>query len=83
MNSVTRSRQTASFSNEPPIVLPVGDTFITLEGNRRLAALSILLGLPVAKAAGLSFDLVEKLSPEKREKLEVIPCFVIDERDEF
>lgn len=70
------------FPHEPPIVLDEGETYTTLEGNRRLASLMILLRLPTATEVGLQSELAEPLSADRRHDLERIPCFIVDSRPE-
>ena len=70
------------FPHEPLIVLPQqsgSNRYTVLEGNRRLAALMILLEMPVAE--GCSFAGIE-LGPAQAEALKEVPCFAIDSRDE-
>jgi hypothetical protein len=72
------------FTHEALLVLPEGgDIWTVLEGNRRLAALTILLQLPAAEEAGLQFDLGFDPEPEGwRERLLIIPCFEVPTREE-
>ena len=70
------------FPHEPLIVLPKKpgtNRFTVLEGNRRLAALMILLKLPVAE--GYSFAGIE-LTEALAEALREVPCFAITSRVE-
>ena len=54
------------FTHEPLIGFRGGDRGITiLEGNRRLAALMVLLGLPEARDLRLEPQLKEAVSPER------------------
>ena len=70
------------FPHEPLIVLPEtsgASRCTVLEGNRRLAALMILLKLPAA--AGHSFVGVE-VTAAKAASLSEVPCFAINSRSE-
>ncbi len=68
------------FSHEPLIITPSSTKgrFIVLEGNRRLAALMILLGR--REAQGL--DLGVTLTRATRATLEYVPCYLVKTRDE-
>jgi hypothetical protein len=70
------------FEHEPLMVAPEGDHFGVLEGNRRLAALNVLLQDEDAVAAGLRFSIDEELSGETRELLLKIPIYTVANRDE-
>ena len=65
------------FAHEPVIV--ERKSRIVLEGNRRVATLKILLGLPGTD--GLFFPQVE-LSPQKKKALAEIPCFLVEARED-
>jgi transposase-like protein len=70
------------FPHEPVIILdkPERDgRHIVLEGNRRLAALKILLRLP--EAEGVEFTGID-LTAAQAKTLRAIPCFPIASRDE-
>ena len=75
------------FVHEPLIVTarptPSG-SYDVIEGNRRLAALHILLQLPVAVESELSFPFLEEegVAVENLESLRTIPCYVIADRDD-
>lgn len=69
------------FRQEPLLVLADGESFRVVEGNRRLAALIVLLGLEPAAAEGLSFATIE-LSEERRTELQSIPCHLLADRGE-
>jgi hypothetical protein len=61
------------FKHEPLLVLErkEGDNeYFVVEGNRRLASLLVLLGLPVAKG----LDLGVSLSPTRERELARVPC---------
>ncbi len=70
------------FEHEHLIVTPDDSTYIVLEGNRRLAALKILLEDDDAQEADLKFALDEELDPSRREKLLDLPVFVVESREE-
>jgi hypothetical protein len=68
------------FEHEPLLVTKDDAGWVVLEGNRRLAALKILLQTPEAAEAGLQFDV--DLDSARREALEQVPCYVVSGRDE-
>ena len=70
------------FPHEPLIVVPIGDedVYTVVEGNRRLAALSILHGTSEADDAG--FAGIDP-SPAQLAQLTNIPCFVISDRNQI
>jgi hypothetical protein len=72
------------FENEPILVLPPDDggRRIVVEGNRRVGALMILLQLPAASVAGLSFDLAPTPPTEQLDQLRQVPAFEVTDRDE-
>ena len=70
------------FEHEPLIVVPEGDGFTALEGNRRLASLMVLLGAPEAIDQGLSPGLENPMRASQRRKLSAVPALVVDNRDE-
>ena len=63
------------FEHEPLLVTRESDSWVVLEGNRRLAALKVLLQTPAADEAGLRFDL--EIGNELREQLALVPCYVV------
>ena len=71
------------FEHEPLVVWkdPALAGYVVLEGNRRLAALSILLQLGVARDAEIEPELQEPLEPERLAELQTIPCYVVPDRD--
>lgn len=67
------------FTHEPLLVLPSeDDLFVVLEGNRRLAAIMLLHGVPEAQEIGFESG----ASPEQRENLAEIPCVRVEGREE-
>lgn len=68
------------FQHEPLIVLPPGDggQRIVVEGNRRLAALMHLHGLPVAQGRPLAFEPTD----DQLARLAEVPCFEVADRQE-
>lgn len=71
------------FQHEPLIVVAGPEDWHTvLEGNRRLAALKILIGDPLAVEIGLEPVLEDPLSDQQLGELRVIPCYVVDDEDE-
>lgn len=69
------------FQHEPLIVVEEAGETIVVEGNRRLAALTILLQLPLAREVELDFDLAATLGPDRRAELESVPCWIAPDRD--
>jgi hypothetical protein len=67
------------FEHEPIIVLKEGKNYLVVEGNRRLASLMVLHGVP--EAEGLTFAGIEA-SKEDLKNLNEIPAFQIADRDE-
>ena len=70
------------FEHEPLMAAPQDGHYIVLEGNRRLAALKVLLQDEDAVAAGLRFSIDDELSSETRESLLQIPIFTVADRNE-
>ena len=75
------------FAHEPLIVTPHEDepgAWVVLEGNRRLAALKVLLRDEDTQAVedALSFDFEDELSAEDRADLLAVPAFPVASRDE-
>jgi hypothetical protein len=68
------------FQHEHLIATPDGDSFVALEGNRRLAAVKILLEDDDAKEAELRFDLDEEMTEEVKASLLTLPVFVAPDR---
>ena len=68
------------FVHEPLIVSQPDETgtHSVLEGNRRLAALTILLRLDTAKALDLAFAIDPVPTAEQLGELREIPCFVVE-----
>ena len=53
-----------------------------LEGNRRFAALTILLRLPAAEACGAEFTLDPPPTQEQLARLRTVPCVVVEQRED-
>ncbi|WP_457972303.1 hypothetical protein [Arthrobacter sp. D1-17] len=72
------------FEHEPLVVLSQDDAgnYTVVEGNRRLAALTILLQLPSAQAANLTFDFLSLPNQVQLDRLRTVPCFVVSDRQE-
>jgi hypothetical protein len=70
------------FQHEPLMVASSDHGYVVLEGNRRLAALKVLLQDEDAVAAGLRFSIDDELTTEVRESLLQIPIFTVANRDE-
>lgn len=71
------------FRHEPLIgVRRDGDRVTVLEGNRRLAALKILLGAPEAIDQGLEPVLEARLSEAVRNDLRVVPTYLVADRQD-
>jgi hypothetical protein len=70
------------FEHEPLIGYEDGDEIVVLEGNRRLAALKILLGEPEARDEGLEPLLELTPTDERLAELRQVPVYVVADRDE-
>lgn len=73
------------FAHEPLIVRrdPSARGRLTVvEGNRRLAALDILLQLPAAVDAGRQFEFAVAPTEDQLERLKVVPCVLVDDPEE-
>jgi hypothetical protein len=64
------------FEYEPMFVVKEGDSFVVVEGNRRLAAVKALIG--EFHLSGLS---VPKLEKRQRDQLETVPVMVATRKD--
>ena len=75
-------RDNGFFPQEPLLVVREDqeNTYIVVEGNRRLAALKILHGSP--EADEISFAGIE-LSAERLESLRDIPCVLVEDRNQI
>lgn len=73
------------FGHEPLIISRPDDTGIhdVLEGNRRLAALTILLRLDIAMTLGIEASIFPSPTDEELSKLYDIPCVVVEDREEI
>jgi hypothetical protein len=73
------------FPAEPMLVLPPDQDGrrLVVEGNRRLAALMILLQLPPAVEAGIRYDAEPPPPPESLDRLRHIPVVEIESRGEL
>lgn len=72
------------FPNEPVLVLPRGNRYVVVEGNRRTAALMRLLGTKVAEDADLVFELDDDDGDRraKMSELSTIPAVALENREE-
>ena len=72
------------FSHEPLIVLgPDGDgEYDVLEGNRRLASLTILLQLETAQALGLEYSIGPTPTSDVLGGLRAVPCVTVSDREQ-
>ena len=68
------------FQHEPLIVTPEAGKFVALEGNRRLAAIKVLLQDGDAEEAELSFEFEDELTDETRRGLLELPTWVVESR---
>ena len=68
------------FPHEHLIVTPHNGSFVVLEGNRRLAAVKVLLEDDDALEAGLRFELDEPTTNEALASLTDLPVFVVPDR---
>src|SRR4051794_5785369 len=67
------------FQHEHLVVAEQHDRYAVLEGNRRLAALKVLLGDDDAQDAELSFALEDELTPDRAAELtRPLPVFVVE-----
>ncbi len=73
-----------SFFEHEPLIGYEDDKlgFVILEGNRRLAALKVLLGEPEAKDEGLEPLLAEPPNAKQLASLRKVPVYVVADRDE-
>ena len=80
-----RSPHFTLFRHEPLVVLPADEDtnkrYVVGE-NRCLAALAILLQLPAAVEAGVSFDFAVPPTEEQLDRLRNEPGFVVPNREE-
>ena len=73
------------FQHEPLIVRKADGelgNFVVVEGNRRLAALLILIQEPVAQDTGLRFQLDPEPTDARKDELREVPCYVVNSADE-
>lgn len=72
------------FEHEPLIAFDDDELegFVVLEGNRRLAALKVLLGSPEARDQGLEPLLDSPPTKDRLKGLRKVPVYVVDDRDE-
>lgn len=72
------------FSHEPLIVLGPDENgeYGVLEGNRRLASLTILLQLETAQALGLEYSLGPAPAGELLDMLRAVPCVTVSDREQ-
>lgn len=70
------------FPHEHLIATPSNGAYVVLEGNRRLAAVKVLLEDDDAVEVGLPFDLEGEVSDEVRSSLLDLPVFVVPDRNE-
>jgi hypothetical protein len=84
LDEIIQSYVDNSFFQHEPLIAFEDDEFgfVVLEGNRRLAALKILLGEPDAREEGLEPLLDEPPSPELLRDLQEVPVYVVADREE-
>jgi hypothetical protein len=70
------------FPHEHLIATPDNGSYIVLEGNRRLAAVKVLLEDQDAEEIELPFDLEDELTDARRLELSELPVFVVPDRSE-
>lgn len=72
------------FQHEPLVVLPEDEdgNYLVIEGNRRLAALMILLQTPIAMDADIGFEFETTPNRGQLERLSEVPCFVVADKTE-
>lgn len=69
------------YPQEPLLVVKQGDDYVTIEGNRRLAAVKILLNPELAKKVGVGKEDFPPLSSAKKEALKEIPVIKYANRE--
>lgn len=72
--------QTGYSASEPLLVVPEGDNFIVVEGNRRLAALKLLSNYELATIRQKS---VKEITSEKVYSPNAIPCIKYQNREDI
>ncbi len=85
LDELVRSLADNGFFEHEPLITVAGPgrgKFTALEGNRRLAALKILLKAPEAEEEGIQAALEEEPSKERLKELSEVPCYVVADRDE-
>jgi hypothetical protein len=85
LDELVRSLADNGFFQHEPLIAVAGPgrgKYTALEGNRRLAALKILLGVPEAKEEEIEPDLDEKPTKRRLDELAAVPCYVVADREE-
>ncbi len=85
LDELVRSLNDNGFFDHEPLIAHESDDlggYIVLEGNRRLAALKVILGAPEARDEGLEPLLDAPPTEERLEQLREVPVYVVDDRDE-
>ena len=71
------------YVQEPLLVVKESDKFVVVEGNRRLAAVKILLDSNLAKYVGARLSDLPKISSERAKKLRNLPVIIYSNRNEL
>ncbi len=85
LDELVRSLADNGFFEHEPLIAVAGPSrgrYTVLEGNRRLAALKILLGAPEAEEEGIQATLEEEPSEARLDELGEVSCYVVADRDE-
>lgn len=85
LEEIIRSLNDNGFFEHEPLIAYEDDElegYVVLEGNRRLAALKVLLGAPEARDQGLEPLLDTPPSQDRIRELRRVPVYVVADRDE-
>ena len=84
LDELVRSLNDNGFFDHEPLIAHPSDRgrYVVLEGNRRLAALKVILGEPDALDQGIYPVLDSPPSKQRIAELRQVPVYVVDDRDE-
>lgn len=85
LDELVRSLNDNGFFEHEPLIAYEDEElegFVVLEGNRRLAALKIILGAPEARDQGFEPVLEAPPSKQRLRGLREVPVYVVEDRDE-